>query len=143
MTQPYGTDLYKVIATTEPANFSGLLSQRRLPPGVAPRGGEMGEKGEAMEKNPPKSACLGKAAGRGQGRKERGSDRDRRDRVGNRREVCGGPRSERQMTIGVLFCPGIRDAPWSMPINQVCSCFATSASSPIPMSHSIIGSQSD
>ena len=28
------------------------------------------------------------------------------------------------MTIGVLFCPGIKDAPWSMPINQVRSCFA-------------------
>jgi len=58
MTQPYGTDLYKVLATTEPADFSRLLFQRRLPPGVAPRGGEMGEKGEAMEKIPPRARAL-------------------------------------------------------------------------------------
>ena len=58
MTKPYGTDLYKVIATTEPADFSGLLFQRRLPPGIAPRGGEMGAKGEAMEKIPPRARAL-------------------------------------------------------------------------------------
>jgi hypothetical protein len=38
MTEPYGTDVYKVIATREPANFSGLLFRRRLPVGLVGRG---------------------------------------------------------------------------------------------------------
>jgi hypothetical protein len=38
LTKPYGLDLYKVIATTSPANFSGLLFRRVLPPGVIDKG---------------------------------------------------------------------------------------------------------
>jgi len=58
MTEPYGTDLYKLIATTEQADFSGLLFQRRLPPGVAPHGGQMDSKGQEIEKIPPGARAL-------------------------------------------------------------------------------------
>ena len=53
MAKPYGMDLYKVIATTEPADFSKLLYQAPLPPGSAARGQAMGSKGDALKKVPP------------------------------------------------------------------------------------------
>ncbi|HZW31697.1 MAG TPA: hypothetical protein VFF52_13375, partial [Isosphaeraceae bacterium] len=52
-TKPYGTDLYKVIATKEPADFSGLLARRRLPPGVGDKGEEAAKAQAELEKLPP------------------------------------------------------------------------------------------
>ncbi len=52
MTKPYGTDLYKVIVTKDPANFSGLLFRHRLPPGVLDRGPADAKDAEAIAKLP-------------------------------------------------------------------------------------------
>ena len=54
MTKPYGTDLYKVIATKEPANFSGLMFRHRLPPGLIGRGPADAKDEDEIAKLPPK-----------------------------------------------------------------------------------------
>jgi len=58
MTKPYGTDLYKVIATKEPANFSGLLFRRRLPPGLGGKGPADTENEKSRKKAPDEIAKL-------------------------------------------------------------------------------------
>jgi hypothetical protein len=52
VTKPYGLDLYKVIATKEPANFSGLLFRRRLPPGARGTDAVDGKDKEELAKLP-------------------------------------------------------------------------------------------
>ena len=55
MTKPYGMDRYKVIATIEPANFSGLCFRRRLPFAVKDKGDAEAKDKAEIAKLPPKS----------------------------------------------------------------------------------------